>query len=87
MALIWANVIVNLSVTLMCCLSCFYLIWYHFIIRIGSYIIPFIVGFFPIHFKLLSYMINNNQTLLVNLTAYVFSDIHICCVLFGVKSS
>ena len=68
---IWTNVIVNLSATLMCCLSRFYLRRYRFIIRIGSYIIPFIVSFFPLHFKVLLYMINGNQTVPVNLSNYL----------------
>ena len=55
----------------MCCLSRFYLRRYRFIVRIGSYIIPFIVSFFPLHFKFLLYMINSNQTVPVNLSNYL----------------
>ena len=68
---IWTNVIVNLSATLMCSLSFFYLRRYRFIIRIGSYIIPFVVSFSPLHSKLLLYMINGNQTVPVNLPNYL----------------
>ena len=64
---ILTNVIINLSATLMCCLSRFYLRRYRFVIQIGSYIIPFIINFFPFHCKLLLYIINGNQTVPVNL--------------------
>ena len=68
---IWTNVIVNLSATLMCCLSRFYLRKYRFIVRIGSYIIPFIVSGFPFHFRLLLYMINGNETVPMDITTHL----------------
>ena len=73
---IWTNVIVNLSATLMCCLSSFYLRKYHFIVGIGSYIITFIKSFFLLHIMLLLYMINGNQTVPMNLLNHL-----LCCLL------
>ena len=68
---IWTNVIVNLSATLMCCLSFFSLQKYRFIVQISSYIIQYMVSFFPFYSNLLLYMINGNETVPLNIPTHL----------------